>query len=549
MSRAEFAKFTSQVQAPAAAELVSPPPAPAQEAEADLSLRVLLFDADPDTAASIRQMIHASFGDDSTGDWVSDPDEAAELIRESRHDLYLCVDGSEPDTALSLVRASAEASGEAPIILLSDATDADFDRKAFDTGAADCIPLHELSPAALQRSARRALMRQERIGEARREIKELTEEKTRLNMLRDANHRFVENACHDFRSPLTVVKEFASIIAEGLSGDVNEEQSEFLEIILTRVDQLSQMVDGILDASRLESDLIGVKREEYSVATLIEKVRPTLVQRADAHKVAIEFAIPDALPKVFVDAESIGRVVVNLGTNAAKYAGENGTIRVWARYNSEKHEVTIGVSDSGEGIAPEHVKLIFDRFHQVPGEGQQEKGGFGLGLHIASEFVRINFGTLTVESEPNKGSTFAFTVPVFDVDSLIPLHFDFVKTSRHSFQNVAIALATVVGGAGPETRAEVERLLNRQLRSYDLLLPVRPGSWLVCVACDKDEIDTVTDRVLTAYVQASRSRPEMRLPDLRFRPVGAWPVASRPEALRDAIHGVYALGATGQGAA
>ena len=91
--------------------------------------------------------------------------------------------------------------------------------------------------------------------------------------MREANHRFVENACHDFRSPLTVIKEFASIIAEGMSGEINEEQAEFLQIILTRVDHLSSMVDGILDASRLESDVIGVRREEHAVAKLIEQAQ------------------------------------------------------------------------------------------------------------------------------------------------------------------------------------------------------------------------------------------------------------------------------------
>ena len=87
------------------------------------------------------------------------------------------------------------------------------------------------------------------------------------------------------------------------------------------------MVDGILDASRLESDVIGVRREEQPVAKLIEQARSTLEQRAAAHKVQIEFAIPDGLPNVFADVESIGRVIVNLGTNACKYAGENGKIK------------------------------------------------------------------------------------------------------------------------------------------------------------------------------------------------------------------------------
>ncbi len=550
MARAEFAKFGADV-SPVRPPMLQPVKAADLRAEPkqffDRDLRILLFDEDPNSAATIRGVLNAAFGDRSASDWISDRGEAVSEMRKNDHDVHICVDGPNAGDVFALLRASGDTGNGAPTIVLGASVDAHSDAKMVDAGADDYVSLDDLTPAVISRCIRHALIRHDRISKAQREIDGLTSEKTRLNMLRDANHRFVENACHDFRSPLTVIKEFAAIIAEGLAGDVNEEQAEFLQIILTRVDQLSQMVDGILDASRLESDLIGVKREEQPIAGLIEKVRPTLEQKAAAHKVAIKFEIPNSLPHVFADAESIGRVIVNLGANAAKYAGENGNVRVWARYSPDTRYVTVGVTDSGPGIAPEHVKLIFDRFHQIPDDKKQEKDGFGLGLHIASEFVRVNFGTLTVESEPLKGSTFAFTLPVFDVDMLIPLHFDFLKTSRHTFQNVAIALA-VAGEADAATYADVERLLNRQLRSYDLLLRVRPGSWLTCVACDDGEFSQITDRILAAYSEGSHSRADRPLPDVRFRPVGTWPLASRPETLRDAIHGVYDAASDGRGA-
>jgi hypothetical protein len=541
MSRAEFAKFdgTSPAAKAAMPEKLRAKSDPRPQPER--SLRVLLFDEDSDSAAAIRAILFDAIGERAASDWVSDPEVAKALIAKSEHDVYLCVDRPGSNTAASVLRAGVDAGSAAPILMLAPSADAETDRKTLAAGAADYLPLAGLTAPGLERSIRHAIVRSARISKAEREVEGLTGEKTRLNILRDANHRFVENACHDFRSPLTVIKEFASIIAEGLSGDVTEEQAEFLQIILTRVDQLSQMVDGILDASRLESDVIGVKREEQTVASLIEKVRPTLEQRAAAHKVGIEFAVPDELPQVFADAESIGRVIMNLGANAAKFAGENGKIRVWARYDADAHAVTIGVTDSGPGIAPEHVKLIFDRFRQIPNDKKQEKDGFGLGLHIASEFVRVNFGTLTVESKPQQGSTFAFTLPTFDVNHLVPLHFDFLKTSRHSFQNVAIALATTPSGADPTSLGDVERLLNRQLRSYDLLLRVRPGSWLVCVACDEGDIAQISERILAAYSESSRARADRLLPDLRFRPIGTWALASRAEALSDVIHDVYAL--------
>jgi signal transduction histidine kinase len=544
MSRTEFATYRVEAPAkPAAAPPVPLPPTATNPLPSDIELpkvlRILLVEADQARAEGIAMQLRDIFGERSSREWVDDPEQAVAFMQKNAHDIYLLGDDGAAGSTAEMVRSSILAGCSGPIIVLSGNSDAQSDLSAVIAGAADTISLDDLTPGLLERSIRHSLFRHRDKARSRNEIEALTIEKTRLNLLREANHRFVENACHDFRSPLTVIKEFAAIIAEGMSGEINEEQAEFLQIILTRVDHLSSMVDGILDASRLESDVIGVRREEHAVAKLIDQAKTTIEQRAAAHKVKIEFAIPDSLPNVFADAESIGRVIVNLGTNACKYAGENGKIRIWARYNTEDRNVTIGVTDSGPGIAPEHVKLIFDRFQQLP----QDKGkdGFGLGLHIASELVRVNFGTLSVESEPQKGSTFAFTLPTFDVNALIPLHFSFLKTSRHGFQKVSIAMASVPAGAGSAVLAEIERGLTRQLRSYDLLLRVRDGHWLVCAAGDTGDLQKITERILGNFAEISRNRPEGGLPEMKIRPIGTWMLSGRTEGLTDAIRGAYAL--------
>ncbi len=551
MARAEFATFDRPRQSAEVAPTARPAPVATRDLPqpepgrvSDGVFRILVIE-EGDAAKQTASMLGTIFGDRCKQDRIADFEAAVGYMQKNEHDLYIVADGLK---AVDLVRSSIDAGCDRPIIVLATDAAADADLKALDAGAADYIPKADVTPAILERSVRHALVREHRIGRTRRAVEALTAEKARLNALRDANHQFVENACHDFRSPLTVIKEFASIIAEGLAGPVADEQAEFLEIILTRVDHLSHMVDGILDASRLESDVIGVKREQQKVADLIEHARTTLEQRAAAHKVAITFSVPERLPNVFADAESIGRVIVNLGANACKFAGENGRIDVWARYNEEERNVEIGVTDTGPGIAPEHVKLIFDRFQQVPSEKPKDrKDGFGLGLHIASELVRVNFGTLMVESAPQKGSTFSFTLPIFDVNSLVPLHFSFLKTSRHSFQKVSIAMATLAQPGDGQDPGAVQRVLNKQLRSYDLLLPLGTNTWLVCIACNDDDMANVTERIQTAYAENSRNRPEGPLPEIRFRSIGTWTVSNRPEGLSDAIRGAYALNPEAKG--
>ncbi len=365
----------------------------------------------------------------------------------------------------------------------------------------------------------------------------------RLNTLRDANRRFVDKACHDFRSPLMAIQEFSSLIAEGLAGDVNEEQSEFLEITLTRVNQLGHMVDAILDASRLESDLIGVKREKHAPTKLIEQARPMLEQLVKSRNSGVRFSVAESLPNVFADAASVGRIIVNLVTNACKFAGERGEVEVWARLSSDGGSVTIGVTDHGPGIASGHAKLIFERFKPVENDSGVFKADFTSGLHVASELARVNFGTLSVESEPEKGSTSSFTLPIFDADLLIPLYFGFLKTSRHGFQCVAIAVATVGGRADPDTFAQVEQFLNRQIRSYDLLLRLNVNSWLTCIACDEDDLAGIIGRIERARTEHSRNRPDHALPEIGFRPIGTFTTCSGPKGLTEVIRGAHALDA------
>jgi signal transduction histidine kinase len=518
-----------------------PDDAPLPAADGDAGLRILLFDSDIDAAETAGATLHEIFGDRCHWECVGDISRTVELMRRGEHDVYLFAEDTSAGDAVDFVRSRVGEGCHMPIIVLTKEGDSNLDLKLLDAGAADCIPKTELTRGILERSIRHALLRQHVIARTRNENVALAREITQLNTLREAKHRFVDNACHDFRSPLTVIKEFSSIIAEGLAGDVNEEQAEFLEIILTRIDQLSHMVDAILDASRLESDLIGVQREEHALEALIAQAEPTLKQQAKSQGAEIQFSIDEGLPTVFADPDNVGRIIVNLVTNACKFAGEGGVVQVWARYEPDASAVMIGVTDNGPGIAPEHVKLIFDRFQQVESNSEVGKKGFGLGLHIASELVRVNFGKLSVESEPQKGSTFAFTLPVFDIDTLIPRHLRFLKTSRHGFQNISIAMVTAGGTDEPEALSELERFLNRQLRPYDLLLRLSDGGWLMCIACEESDLTNVTGRIQRSHAEHNCNRPGGALPDIGFRPIGTWLLSNRPGGLTDAIRSAYAL--------
>jgi hypothetical protein len=301
------------------------------------------------------------------------------------------------------------------------------------------------------------------------------------------------------------------------------------------------MIDSILDASRLESDVASVQRHRYSVRQLIETVRPTLEQHAGAHKVRLNVVYDPSIPDVFCDSGSVGRVIVNLVVNACKAMNKDGDVLVWAGHTGTDNHVTIGVTDNGRGIARDQVDAIFERFRQIEGDPSAAQG-FGLGLHISSELVRVNFGKMKIESEPDKGSTFAFTLPTFDLDCLTPLHFDFLRSSNRGFRKVSLALAYARLGDGPAPAADIERFLSRQIRSYDMMLPLREGTWLLCLASDETELAKIAERIQGSHAATSRSRPEGPLPEILLHPAGTWELAYEGDELGRAVRSAVALG-------
>jgi len=239
-----------------------------------------------------------------------------------------------------------------------------------------------------------------------------------LAQMTETAHRFVDNVAHDLRTPLTVIKEFASIIADGLGGPVTDQQTEYLEFITSATRDLAQMVDDFLDSSKLKAGVLRVDRQSHAVSKIFESVLPMLRTRAKSKKIHVVDQIQPDLPLVFADADKAERVIVNLAVNAIKFSPEGSEISLWAK-STEDGGVEIGITDCGQGMTQEDLAVIFDRFKQVGDIERASTKGFGLGLNIAKELVWLNLGSICVHSQYEKGSTFSFSLPPFGVQSTI----------------------------------------------------------------------------------------------------------------------------------
>lgn len=430
------------------------------------------------------------------------------------------MDGYEVATLLR----DREATATVPIIFV---TAVNKDRthvfSGYEAGAVDYL-FKPVDPHILKAKVRVFLELQRTADRLEKANEMLFHKNARLKNLYETADQFVDHVSHEFRTPLTVIREYSTIICDGLVGPVTEQQKEFLNTISDRTDDLANMVDDMLDVSKLEAGLLSVCRRESMLTDVLDRVRPALEQKGKAKGVALEFELNEGLPSIYCDAEKIGRVLINLAINAIKFCGEGGRVRIWARHVPEHAEVIVGVTDNGPGISAENLQLIFERFEQGEGTAKSSTKGFGLGLNIAKELVDLNLGSMSVESELNNGSTFSFTIPVWHPYHVAARHLSRIKTDDQEFTPmVTLLVVTTTSTVEAADSDALDEFLQYVFRSNDAVLRVLPRKWVVLVNGGLTEVDTLVDRVQAAWADDNRNRPvSQRMAEIELDQIGTW---------------------------
>lgn len=440
-------------------------------------------------------------------------------------------------TGLEIIEAIRGTGDIRPLIVLTGNGDETLVASLMRGGADDYLCKDGMTPEALRRAITNArsqyMQRQGRernrlLVEELRVAGDLLEKKNiRLAELYRTAHQFVDNVSHEFRTPLTVIKEFTSIVRDGLAGDVTDEQREYLGIVNNRVDDLSIMVDDMLDISKLEAGAMGVYRRTCRIEEIIEHVRTTLERKAAANQISLEFSIEPGLPELYCDPEKIQRIIINLTVNALKFSNEGGVVKLWGRSHADGSQIEVGVTDTGAGIAPENVEAIFERFKQVEGNIRSSTRGFGLGLNIAKELVHVNFGDISIESELGKGSTFSFTIPTSDPSPLLTRYLERIEHFRNGSTVVSLLSAHVDERTPSAVMEEVGELLQLQMRRSDLSFRIKPNTWLIVAAGNQQELESMINRVQAAWTEASRNRPDAAIPLIDLVSMDTWRVKTQ----------------------
>ncbi len=237
---------------------------------------------------------------------------------------------------------------------------------------------------------------------------------TQVRFLQTVRRDFISNISHELRTPLAALRAVVETLQDGALEDQMVAHG-FLDKAERELDTLTQMVEELLELSRIESGEVPLRLMPTNINDLIFDSLDRLGKQAERKEIEIDVQIADRLPFVSADAERMQRVVTNLLHNAIKFTPERGRIQVAAKLNDgarSQAEVVVSVRDTGVGIAADDLPRIFERFYKSDRARTRSRGGTGLGLAIARHLVEAHGGRIWAKSKEGKGSTFYFTLPV-----------------------------------------------------------------------------------------------------------------------------------------
>jgi signal transduction histidine kinase len=258
-----------------------------------------------------------------------------------------------------------------------------------------------------------AVGNRDELGTLAANLNRMSDELGRLyDQLEAANRHkseFLANMSHELRTPLNAVIGFSDVLLEHTFGELNDKQEQYVGIILGSGRHLLSLINDILDLSKIEAGRMELELTAFDVPAALDNTVTLVRDRAARHGQALAIEVEPGIETFVGDERKIKQILLNLLSNAVKFTPDGG--RIGVRAGRIDGGIEIAVSDTGIGIAPEDQALIFEEFRQVGSDYVRKREGTGLGLALTRRFIELHGGTIRVESEPGKGSTFTFTLP------------------------------------------------------------------------------------------------------------------------------------------
>jgi signal transduction histidine kinase len=409
------------------------------------AIRVLLVEDNPGDANLVRSVLRRA---DRAGYLLEHAEDLAAALchLESTGFDVILLDLSLPDSfGLDTLKQVHTHASETPILVLTGNEDEALGVQSVQAGAEDYLVKGGIDGALLTRAMRYAIERHRIV--------------VQLQKFDRLKSEFLSTASHEMRTPLTIIREFVSLVHDGVVGPITPEQAECLSDALRNCDRLTALLNDLLDMSKLKSTNIELRRRKVDPKELLAVCYRDFAPKCRAKNIELRLETPDILPAVLCDADRISQAIVNLVGNAYKFTPEGGQIvlRAYDRQTS----VAVEIRDTGKGISRQDQELIFDAFTQVDRQDGPGARGTGLGLAITKRIVELHNGVISVESEPGQGSCFTFTLPAYDAeDHMIAFIEDLYRGAGGDGKTLSLALLRAAGPSA-DTDAEMADLLSR----------------------------------------------------------------------------------------
>ncbi len=236
----------------------------------------------------------------------------------------------------------------------------------------------------------------------------LEKELNELKKIEDYRREFLGNVSHELKTPIFTIQGFAETLLDGALRDdrVNE---RFLTKILANTKRLRNLANDLVEISRIETGELEMVMRPFRLTDVVNEVSYELEQFAESKSVTLYHRIPENLPMILGDKARISQVIINLVDNAIKYSNPAGSVEIVARTTAEGR-VKVTIADDGIGISPQHVPRLTERFYSVDNSRSREQGGTGLGLAIVKHILGAHGSEMVIDSKPQAGSTFGFTL-------------------------------------------------------------------------------------------------------------------------------------------
>ncbi|MDF1842936.1 MAG: HAMP domain-containing sensor histidine kinase [Rubripirellula sp.] len=373
-------------------------------------------------------------------------------------------------------------------------------------GAQDCLFKQGLGAEALRQAIVMSLRRQRVVRDLTSRHASLADQLARHDERRQQNQRFIRTVSHDFRTPLTVISEFASLLQEGLVGEstLDGKQQHFLRVISDRSNELNTMVGNLLDATKLESHCLPLWRKPFGLADAIAMLESNLRNKAAVKQVALSVDVDQKLPQVFADKDSVQRILNNLLAYAIHSCDTGGIVRFAAVKGKAGKDLVISISNTQETIDPDLETWLAESLsRQIPLSSCK---GHALSLKIASELTLLNLGELQAEVLPGCGVELKLAIPLVHADVIAK------RFKQRLAKNNPVAIAEI---RNVDDRCdcddEINALLNLALKPNDLLIQVSQGRSRLLIPAEEEA--SCLEDLISAY----RNRFEEVLADVNQR--------------------------------